>query len=108
MCARDAARIDAKLAREGFEAAGKFASYSCQCDMLQLKPWEAPPAHTRGTIPDPNVYGCRPGELALRDRLLAAGRSRYEPDPARALAQNRPRTHRARFPPAADRRHRKP
>jgi len=43
---------------------------------------------THGPAPgDPNVYGARPGEIALRDRLLAAGLSRFEPDPLSALAR---------------------
>jgi len=37
--------------------------------------------------PDPNVYGARPGEIELRDRLLAAGLSGYEPNPTQALAE---------------------
>jgi len=48
-----AAQIEDKLAREGFEKAGHFASYSVQCDVLQLKPWQAPLAHTRTTTPIP-------------------------------------------------------
>jgi hypothetical protein len=82
----DAAQIEDKLRCEGFEAAGEFAAYSAQCDTLRLRPWQAPPCHVRGTDPDPNVYGCRPGEIALRDRLLAAGLSLFEPDPLSALA----------------------
>jgi hypothetical protein len=33
------------------------------------------------------VYGCRPGEIALRNRLKAAGLSLFEPDPLSALAR---------------------
>jgi hypothetical protein len=80
-----AAQIDGKLAHEGFTSAGKFASYCMQCETLRLKPWEAPPMDARGDVIDPNVYGCRPGEIALRNRLKAAGLSLFEPDPLSAL-----------------------
>lgn len=81
-----AAQIESKLRCEGFASAGAFASYAAQCETLRLKPWEAPPAHVRGDVIDPNVYGCRPGEIALRDRLLKANLSVFEPDPIAALA----------------------
>jgi hypothetical protein len=85
---REAARIDDKLQREGFDSAGKFASYCMQCDTLRLKPWEAPPMHAQGgDIIDPNVYGYRPGEVALHNRLKAAGLSLFDPDPLSALAR---------------------
>jgi hypothetical protein len=75
-------------AREGFVSAGQFAAYSMQCDTLQLKPWECPPMHAEdGDDIDPNCYGYRPGEVALRDRLLGAGLSVFEPDPLAALAR---------------------
>jgi hypothetical protein len=82
-----AEQIEHKLKREGFEKAGHFASYAVQCDLLNLRPWQAPPAHTRATIPDPNVYGERPGEIELRDRLLVAGLSVFEPNPTKALVE---------------------
>jgi hypothetical protein len=85
-------RIEREWARDGFEAAGLTAAYSAQCTTLHLKPWEAPPMHVCATTADldPNVYGCRPGEVALHDRLLAAGLSIYEPDPLNALARINP------------------
>jgi hypothetical protein len=83
----EAAQIDGKLSREGFVSAGKFASYCMQCETLRLKPWEAPPMDAQGgDVVDPNVYGHRAAEIALRDRLLAAGLSLFEPDPLSALA----------------------
>jgi hypothetical protein len=82
----DAAQIDGKLAHEGFESAGKFASYSMQCDTLRLRPWQSPPCTARGEYPA-DAYGHRPAEIGLRDRLLAAGLSKYEPDPIAALAR---------------------
>jgi hypothetical protein len=85
----EAAQIDGKLTHEGFDAAGKFAAYCCQCETLRLKPWEAPPCHVHGDGIDPNVYGYRPGEVALYNRLRGAGLSLYEPDPIAALARTR-------------------
>ena len=82
-----ATHIEDKLKREGFEKAGHFASYSAQCDALHLKPWETPPCDTWGTVPDPSSWGSRPAEIELRDRLLAAGISVFEPDPVKALAE---------------------
>ena len=81
-----AAQIDDKLVHEGFVSAGKFASYCMQCETLRLKPWEAPPMDAQGgDVIDPNVYGYRPGEVALHNRLKAAGLSLFEPDPLSAL-----------------------
>ena len=82
-----ATHIEDKLKLEGFEKAGHFASYSAQCDALHLKPWETPPCDTWGTVPDPSSWGSRPAEIELRDRLLAAGISVFEPDPVKALAE---------------------
>lgn len=41
-------QIEDKLKREGFEKAGRFAAFSVQCDVLQLKPWECPPSSIWG------------------------------------------------------------
>jgi hypothetical protein len=44
-----------------------------------LKPWECAPC---------NIWGYYSSNaIALRDRLLAAGLSIYEPDPVKALAE---------------------
>jgi hypothetical protein len=81
--------VERMLERDGFEYTGHTASYAAQCENLRLKPWEAPPCHVRGDVSeaDPSVYGYRPEEIGLRDRLLAAGLSIYEPDPPAALAR---------------------
>jgi hypothetical protein len=78
-------QIETKLRCEGFEAAGEFAAYVAQCENLRLRPWQCPPCGARGEPPGENVYGHRPEEIELRDRLEAAGLSRYEPDPLAAL-----------------------
>ena len=74
-----AAQIEDKFKREGFEAAGRFAASVAQNKTLQLKPWETPPSNIWGNF-------CSRG-IELRDRLLAAGLSVYEPDPIKALAE---------------------
>jgi hypothetical protein len=74
-----AAQIDRKLKDEGFSAAGRFASCYVQDERLQLKPWQTPPCDIWG-------YG-QSDAIELRDRLLAAGLSIYEPDPVKALAE---------------------
>ena len=53
-----------------------FCVFSLQMDALSLKPWEHPPA-----------WGGTPDADALADRLREAGLSRYDPDPAAALAR---------------------
>jgi len=72
-------QIEHKLKDEGFEKAGHFAAYAVQCDTLRLKPWEAPPCCVWG-------YD-QSGGIELRERLVAAGLSIYEPDPVKALAE---------------------
>jgi hypothetical protein len=85
-----------KLAYQGFESAGQFAAYVAQCESLRLKPWESPPATTCGSIPDPNLYGSRPAEITLRDRLVNSGLSCYEPDPSTALETVSDKRHKSR------------
>jgi len=65
-----------------------FCAYHRQIDALNLKPWQSPPCDLDeddddGTVINaPNVEGVK-----LLRRLLAAGLSRYEPDPMAALAE---------------------
>ena len=83
-------QIDEKLTSEPWDEVGAFASYAAQCTTLKLKPWQAPPCHTRGSTNKPsNSYGNRPTEMKLRDDLLAARLSVFEPDPEAALAAKR-------------------
>ena len=74
-----AKEIDDKLKHEGFEAAGEFAADRSQYANLKLRPWETSPC---------NIWGYdQSAAIALRDRLLAAGLSVFEPDPMQALAE---------------------
>ena len=36
--------VEGMLSKHGFEYAGRFASYSLQCDNLKVKPWQPVPA----------------------------------------------------------------
>ena len=74
-----AGQIDAKIRCEGAEAAAEFAACIAQSANLKLRPWETSPSHPWGIFCD--------GAIDLRDRLLAAGLSIYEPNPMQALAE---------------------
>jgi len=60
-----------------------FAAGCCQYQALQLKPWQEPPCQCDED--DPNERD-RQGQALLR-KMLAAGVSRYDPDPLAALAK---------------------
>jgi hypothetical protein len=77
-----AVQIATKLKDEPWEQVAEFASYCCQIDNLELRPWQDPPLYAELRPDQPNA-------LALLVKLLGAGLSRYEPDPAAALAQVR-------------------
>jgi hypothetical protein len=69
-----------------------FASYCCQSHALNLKPWEYPPcwADDDEANPDGRSPMCKTKEArALLLRMLAAGISRYDPDPMAALAKGK-------------------
>jgi hypothetical protein len=74
-----AEQIEHKLKHEGFEAAGEFAAIAAQDQTLHLKPWECAPC---------NIWGYNQSSaIELRNRLVAAGLSVFEPDPMQALAE---------------------
>src|SRR5262245_60029022 len=72
---------DSKLKDEPWDEVAVFASYVCQTAALALKPWEQPPGVANED--EPNVRD-KDAQQLLR-RMLAAGLSRYEPDPLAAL-----------------------
>jgi hypothetical protein len=87
-------QIDAMLRSRTWEEVARFAAYCCQDRALRLKPWMSPPCWLRTdadvkaalATPPPDLGGDRAaGQLV--ERLLAAGLSRYEPDPETALAK---------------------
>jgi hypothetical protein len=63
-----------------------FAASHCQTKALKLKLWEIAPC---ALLPsdDPGDHGVAAAR-ELRDRLLAAGLSRFEPDPMAALERH--------------------
>jgi hypothetical protein len=77
-----AGQIADKLKSEPWEDVARYASYCCQIDNLDLRPWQDPPmyAELRPDQPDP---------LALLVKLLGHWLSRFEPDPVAALARAR-------------------
>lgn len=82
-----AQQIDAKLLDEAWCDVAEFAAYGCQIEALGLKPWETPPMYG-------DVDGAQPAAAALLQKMLAAGLSRWEPDPMAALARKRRRKRR--------------
>ena len=63
----------------------EFASYHVQMKTLRLCPWQAPPCHGYWLQGDKVQRDAHGGDLC--DKLLDAGLSMYEPDPAAALAK---------------------
>src|SRR5262245_4461299 len=81
---RDPGRADqlqSKLRDEPWHEVAEFAAYSCQIDALHLKPWQQPPCIVDEDDPDEKDKDAQ----GLLRKMLAAGISRYEPDPMAAL-----------------------
>jgi hypothetical protein len=87
----DARQIEGKLREEPWDDVGRFAAYSCQDDALHPEPWQPVPANEYVSVTDDDSrYGPVMGRAAAAEllrRLLAAGLSRFEPDPLGALAR---------------------
>jgi hypothetical protein len=81
-----AEQIDWKLQREPWREVGKFAAFSCQVRALRLKPWQAPPAYAHDEA-DGKSYGGKVEEVALLQRMLSLGISRWHPSPLEAIAE---------------------
>ena len=83
--------INSRLEPERWYEAAHSAAYACQCAALRPKPWQPVPANEYVTVTDDDSeYGPVMGRGAaaeLRRRLLAAGLSRFEPDPLGALVR---------------------
>jgi hypothetical protein len=73
-----AAQLDDQLKDRPWLEVAEFSAYCCQVENLKLLPHQSPPCGFIGNDPD---------AAALLRRLLAAGLSRYEPDPIAALAK---------------------
>jgi hypothetical protein len=87
----DLRQIESMLASQPWEEVGVFAVYSCQDDNLHLEPWQVPPcwlrtdADVQAALSMPHDHTGRREAGELVQRLLAAGLSRYEPDPLTAV-----------------------
>ena len=84
-----AEQIADKLKDEPWETVAEFCAYHCQMDSLNLKPWEIPPCEINNPDdPDdlPRPYAGRYEAAKLLKRMLAAGVSKYHPDPLAAIA----------------------
>ena len=79
-------QIASMLQTQPWEQVGAFTAGVCQVRSLQLKPWECPPCDTANVKEPFDVYGSRASEVELLRRMLAAGVSRFDPDPIAALA----------------------
>jgi hypothetical protein len=71
-----ARQLDEQLKDRPWLEVAEFASYCLQCDNLKLLPHQSPPCGFIGNDLD---------AADLLRRMLAAGLSRYEPDPLAAL-----------------------
>jgi hypothetical protein len=83
-------QIDGMLTSEPWEDVGRFAAYAAQDRSLRLKPWEVCPCNVHDleaalAAPPEDHRGFRRAAELLQ-RLLAAGLSRFEPNPLAALA----------------------
>jgi hypothetical protein len=76
-------RFDDIEAQHGWREAAERAAYSRQVKVLGLRPWQCPPCDSSDEVGA--GYGRSRGEVLLRKRMLAAGLSRFEPDPITAL-----------------------
>jgi hypothetical protein len=80
-----AKQLQSKLRDEPWIEVAEFAAYACQIDALSLKPWQSPPCSVDEDDPDERDRDAQ----KLLQRMLAAGVSRYDPDPLAALRGHR-------------------
>ena len=78
--------IDDKLRTQPWQEVAEYAVWHCQDRSLKLRPWDCPPFLTRDVEDPSDNWGYRPQEVALLRRMLAAGVSRFHPDPLAAIA----------------------
>jgi hypothetical protein len=74
--------------KEPWEKIGRSAASVCQCRALKLAPWQTAPHQAEPNQVDEAGFEYRGTAVAsaLLGKLLAAGLSRFEPDPIAALA----------------------
>jgi hypothetical protein len=76
-----AQELQSKLKDEPWNEVAEFAAHVCQYRALHLKPWQSPPCIVDEDDPDEDDRDAQ----ALLRQMLAAGVSRFEPDPLAAL-----------------------
>jgi hypothetical protein len=76
------AQLTAKLQDESWEAVAKFAAHCCQRRSLHLLPWEAQPMYG-----DVDASWRDPKAEKMLQQMLAAGISKFHPDPLAALEE---------------------
>ena len=76
-----AQQLQSKLQDEPWREVAEFAAYGCQMHALSLRPWRDPPCHADEDETKPRDKAAQ----RLLRKMLAAGVSRYEPDPLAAL-----------------------
>ena len=83
-----AEQLDSKLQDEEWAEVAEFACYGCQLHALNLKPWQSPPVHIDEDADEPDNSDRESNSAARKflRQMLAAGVSRYDPDPLTALA----------------------
>jgi hypothetical protein len=93
------AQVERLLQEQGWFTAADFCCYCCQSELIRPRLWQPIPSDitdVEGTLAkgDDGLGGSYRAALLLK-RMLAAGLSRYEPDPIRALAKAKERQRRA-------------
>jgi len=86
-------QVERLLREEGWFVAADFCVYCCQMELVRPRLWQPVPSDItdiEGTLAkgDDGLGGSYRAALLLK-RMLAAGLSRYEPDPVRALEAKR-------------------
>lgn len=66
---------------------GEYAAFHCQVRSLKLRRWQAPPLRSDDEVDaaTAGMYGGKPEEVALRQRMLVLGLSEFEPNPLEAI-----------------------
>jgi hypothetical protein len=77
-------QLESKLKDESWHDVAVFAAYYVQGYCLRLRPWELPPCAVSDNPEEESQ--AQQGAVKLLNKMLAAGLSRYEPDPLNALA----------------------
>jgi len=77
-------QLESKLKDESWHTVAVFAAYCVQGETLCLRPWELPPCAVSDNPAEESA--AQQGAVKMLQKMLAAGLSRYEPDPLNALA----------------------